>query len=206
MCYRAKYGQQWYGSIIAVDDQLQNKVIHPQQRAAAAGRHQECSSSIHSSIRRNKMQVLLKSSKQKAFETVRINNTTILFLKKQEKVAVQTRAKGESSHFSNFVSRISSHCPHLSDFSWELDVLPQVHVLKPSGMTWAPDHKPHTTGVCLHWPNLLSVWRKSVKTTFMERENKTMHKYISHYCFKNVFSNTKSCGDAMGCSSCCPEC
>lgn len=56
-----------------------------------------------------------------------------------------------------------------------LKVLPQVHVLKPSGMTWAPDHKPHTTGVCLHWPNLLSVWRKSGKTVSMERETVSMY-------------------------------
>lgn len=47
------------------------------------------------------MQVLLKSSKQKAFETfVTINNTTLLFLKKQEKIALQTTAKGESPYFS----------------------------------------------------------------------------------------------------------
>lgn len=138
----------------------------------------EHSSSIHSSIRRDKMQVLLKSSKQKAFENVRINSTTLLFLKKQEKVALQTTANRESPYFSTFISRIASHCPHLSGFpSHMLDVLPQVHVLKPSGTTWAPDHKPHTTGVCLHWPNLLSVWRKSVKTPSMEQENKTVSVY-----------------------------
>lgn len=148
-------------------------VIHPQQRSPAAGRHQECSSSIHSSIRRNKMQVLLKSSKQKAFETVRINNTTLLILIKQEKVALQTTAK-ENPLISATLFQGLLHTALISQVfllkCWRY--LPQVHVLKPSGMTWAPDHKPHTTGVCLHWPNLLSVWRKSVKTTSMEQENK----------------------------------
>lgn len=90
---------------------------------------------------------LLKSSKQKAFENVRINSTTLLFL--------QARQSSSPDY------RTSSHHPHLSGCSSTvLDVLPQVHVLKPSRTTWAPDHKPHTTGVCLHWPNLLSVWRQ----------------------------------------------
>lgn len=50
------------------------------------------------------MQVLLKSSKQKAFENVRINSITLLFLKMQEKVALQTPAKGESLYFKDLLT------------------------------------------------------------------------------------------------------
>lgn len=143
------------------------------------------------------MQVLLKSSKQKPFENVRINSTTILFLKKQEKVALQTTAKGESPYFSTFISRISSHHPHLSGCPTHmLDVLPQVHVLKPSRTTWAPDHKPHTTGVCLHWPNLLSVWRESVKTPSTEQENKTVSIY--HIIALRMFFQTPKAVEMPG--------
>ena len=170
-------------------------------------RHQECSSSIRSSIRRDKTQVAGVNWTKSLWDCKSKHQNPSISKEQAWKklLSLQATAKGESLHFSTLILKIFTHCPCLPRCSSKVvEVLPQVHVLEPSETTGALDHKPHTTEVCLHWPNLLSAWRNSVKQ--YPQENKVKLSYIFHTTALRIFfPGTDNSEDATGCTICCPE-